>query len=572
MKIKLNLKKAQDSLIQKESRRYGTILLVDDEQENLDGLSALLSKEYTVYATTTPRHAIELVREHHIDLVISDQRMPDMLGTELLQYLRDLNPYQVRVLLTGYADLEDLIGCVNQGLLYRYLVKPWIPGDLVNTVRQAFDKIQIEKKVRLQAEALEIEVAERRQAQENLENTLRELKETQDALLLQERLRALGEMVAGVAHDFNNLLTPIYAYCEDLIDSASSHDADTLESLHCIRNAVVDGQALIERLRVSHFPKTTNVLTPIILISMREFLRDSIALAVPRWSLHKNEELCIVPSSRELDLNHSSSSQTTTDWCIESNSLKISCSVDNGGFFYGDKSDLRQAVVNLICNALDAMKSKAHSSKAHSSKAHLQVSSFISEEMVSIKISDNGIGMSAETLKKCRIQFFSTKGDQGSGLGLHMVHSTAENHNGSIELESQLGIGTTAVSYGPEPITTLLPDQGKLTKIACGWAHSCAVVPISNLPTGIEKGAYEDLGGPPLSSFFIRIFQTAQGSVVAGDIDGFVGQLLNGLLQFMTMFNLCKLQVSFCFFVRPSVRPIFVSCLYPNKGYVYPMQ
>ena len=96
MKIKLNLKKAQDSLIQKESRRYGTILLVDDEQENLDGLSALLSKEYTVYATTTPRHAIELVREHHIDLVISDQRMPDMLGTELLQYLRDLNPYQVK--------------------------------------------------------------------------------------------------------------------------------------------------------------------------------------------------------------------------------------------------------------------------------------------------------------------------------------------------------------------------------------------------------------------------------------------------------------------------------------------
>jgi hypothetical protein len=138
--------------------------------------------------------------------------------------------------------------------------------------------------------------------------------------------------------------------------------------------------------------------------------------------------------------------------------------------------------------------------------------------------------------------------------------------------DGQLGIGTTAVSYGPEPITTLLPDQGKLTKIACGWAHSCAVVPISNLPTGIEKGAYEDLGGPPLSSFFIRIFQTAQGSVVAGDIDGFVGQLLNGLLQFMTMFNLCKLQVSFCFFVRPSVRPIFVSCLYPNKGYVYPMQ
>jgi alpha-tubulin suppressor-like RCC1 family protein len=112
--------------------------------------------------------------------------------------------------------------------------------------------------------------------------------------------------------------------------------------------------------------------------------------------------------------------------------------------------------------------------------------------------------------------------------------------------DGQLGIGTTSMSCNPQPMTSLLPDQGQLGKISCGWAHSCAVVPISNL-AGFEKGAYMDEtpGGPTLSTFCIRCVRMIRGSVVVGDIDGFVGQLLNGLLQFMTMFNLCSLQCGF---------------------------
>lgn len=452
MKIKLNLDKAQDALNRKVHSQAGVILLVDDEPENLDGLSALLSQKYKVHTTTTPHEAIEIVRNHQVDLVISDQRMPEMLGTELLAHLRQIAPQQVRILLTGYADIQDLIGCVNQGLLYRYLVKPWIPSDLLNTVQQAFDKLNIERQVKEQAEALEKEVAERRQAQESLEKTLSELKATQEALLVQEKLRALGEMASGVAHDFNNLLTPIYAYCEELILDLSPQDStlevpdqkEAMEALYCIRNAVIDGKALIERLRSAYFPKRHSMLPPFSVISVNELLRESIALATPRWSIRTKEDLCEIPapltfqSSSSESVSHNLTQQVQSlEWHTQSESLKISCFTQPNLSFYGDKSEIRQAIVNLISNALDAMKDGTDS-------ASLTVKGSSKDEQVMFEIIDNGSGITPEVLEHCREQFYSTKGEHGSGIGLHMVHLCAEKHGGQLELDSEVNVGTTA--------------------------------------------------------------------------------------------------------------------------------
>lgn len=149
MKLKLNLNKGAQKLHTKRLEvKRGHILLVDDEPENLDGLQALLEGEgYQVSATTLPQEALKITQEDTVDLIISDQRMPVMLGTELLSAVKRDNDDNVRIILTGHTDMNDLITCINNGLLYRYLVKPWKPEEVLSVVDQGMKKIRIERTV-----------------------------------------------------------------------------------------------------------------------------------------------------------------------------------------------------------------------------------------------------------------------------------------------------------------------------------------------------------------------------------------------------------------------------------------
>jgi CheY-like chemotaxis protein len=147
MKLKLNLTKASQHLKSRHSdNNQGHILLVDDEQENLDGLVALLKPAgYQVSYATHPEEALQIAQNHKVDLIISDQRMPVMLGTELLAAIKSYSPDNVRIILTGYTDINDLITCINNGLLYRYLVKPWNQEELLAVVSEGMKKIKIER-------------------------------------------------------------------------------------------------------------------------------------------------------------------------------------------------------------------------------------------------------------------------------------------------------------------------------------------------------------------------------------------------------------------------------------------
>nr|WP_246325415.1 HD domain-containing phosphohydrolase [Dissulfurirhabdus thermomarina] len=115
-----------------------TVLLVDDEENILKALNRLLRREgYRVLATTSPMEAMDLVLEHPVAVVISDQRMPEVSGTELLAAIKEAAPDVVRVMLTGYADMEAAMDAINKGEVFRFITKPWQESDLVATVRQA---------------------------------------------------------------------------------------------------------------------------------------------------------------------------------------------------------------------------------------------------------------------------------------------------------------------------------------------------------------------------------------------------------------------------------------------------
>ena len=121
------------------------ILIVDDEAANLRALERLFRKDHHVLTAESGSDALALLEQYDVALLVTDQRMPGMTGIELLQKTVPLRPHMVRILLTGYTDLNTLIEAVNCGLVYKYLTKPWNNDDLCVTVSRAIEHFEANK-------------------------------------------------------------------------------------------------------------------------------------------------------------------------------------------------------------------------------------------------------------------------------------------------------------------------------------------------------------------------------------------------------------------------------------------
>ena len=120
-----------------------TILVVDDEPDNLLLLERVLRREYNVFSANSGAEAIDILDNMEVDMIISDQRMPQMTGAELLGEAFKRNPDQVRLLLTAYSDVKDIIAAINAGHIYQYVSKPWDPDELKLIVRRALESYQL---------------------------------------------------------------------------------------------------------------------------------------------------------------------------------------------------------------------------------------------------------------------------------------------------------------------------------------------------------------------------------------------------------------------------------------------
>lgn len=113
------------------------IMIVDDEPANLRLLERLLRHDYNVLLAESGADALSLLEQHDVALIITDQRMPGMSGIELLKRTMAIRPHMVRIILTGYTDVESLVEAINSGQVYRYVTKPWNNDELRLTVRRA---------------------------------------------------------------------------------------------------------------------------------------------------------------------------------------------------------------------------------------------------------------------------------------------------------------------------------------------------------------------------------------------------------------------------------------------------
>ena len=262
---------------------------------------------------------------------------------------------------------------------------------------------------------------------DELEKSMSELEATQLALVTKERLSALGEMVGGISHDFNNVLVPIISYSTILIDEPDLDPVERSALLKIVMTAAEDASRIIERLQAFNRPTDSSARTQE--MDIDELIEDAVAMSQPRWRVLE-------------DLN--------------SGSISVTAEPSGIGAIVGDVPEIRQALINLIFNAVDALPDggEVHISTAKEGR-----------DFIVLTVSDNGIGMSKETVASCQKPFFSTKNERGTGLGLAMVRNLAEAHNGRIEIDSVLGEGTsirmwlrvakgeTVDSYKTEPMT-----------------------------------------------------------------------------------------------------------------------
>jgi signal transduction histidine kinase/ActR/RegA family two-component response regulator/uncharacterized membrane protein affecting hemolysin expression len=256
-----------------------------------------------------------------------------------------------------------------------------------------------------------------RQAQlhKEIQNAYDELRNTQQAVLQQERLRALGQMASGIAHDINNALSPVLGFADLLLDSDEPLSADARDSIQRIRTAARDIARTVERMR--EFYRHSHDAESLVSLVINAVVQQAIDLARPRW--------------RDIPLENGIVINLHTELSHTPNVL-------------GCESEIRQALVNLIINAVDAMpeggtltvRTRHLPGVAPDGKAQLA-------GQVQIEVGDTGVGMDEETRRRCIEPFFSTKGPRGTGMGLAMVYGMTERHEGRLDIDSQPGKGTT---------------------------------------------------------------------------------------------------------------------------------
>jgi diguanylate cyclase (GGDEF)-like protein len=166
-----------------------TVLVVDDEPYLLPTLQALLSRDHEVLTAHSADEAQAVLESRPIDILLTDQKMPRRSGVQLLEWAREHSPRTIRLLMTGYSELDDAVEAINRGHVYYYLLKPWRTEDLVQIMRNAADKFLLERRREQLLDQLQ---QLNTQLEQRVADRTRELEEAN--LLLEQRARELERL------------------------------------------------------------------------------------------------------------------------------------------------------------------------------------------------------------------------------------------------------------------------------------------------------------------------------------------------------------------------------------------
>jgi signal transduction histidine kinase/ActR/RegA family two-component response regulator len=250
-----------------------------------------------------------------------------------------------------------------------------------------------------------------------LQQAYQDLRESQDTILQQERLRALGQMASGIAHDINNAISPITLYTDALLEQETQMSSQGRDYLRIIRRAIDDVGQTVARMR--EFYRQREKSSDLTALELNPLVNHVLALTSARWRDLPQERGVVIDVRTEL----------------ASSLPKI----------LGTESDIRDALTNLIFNAVDAMPEGGT----------LTLRTRMLDSQIELAVRDTGAGMDEETRRRCFEPFFTTKGERGTGMGLAMVYGMVQRHDAQIDIDSAPGAGTTVrLQFRAAPTTT----------------------------------------------------------------------------------------------------------------------
>jgi signal transduction histidine kinase/BarA-like signal transduction histidine kinase len=414
----------------KNPKDINTLLVVDDEKEILKALRRQFRKKYRVIVADNASLALHTLSKEDVQVIVSDQRMPDMTGTEMFGNIKNRYPDAVRILLTGYSDIQAVIDSINKGSVYQYLVKPWNHEELNDVIEKAFERFwlirgnqQLLNELKETNQKLEKEIHERKKIEQDLKNHQNFLeseveKRTAQLTQMNKDLTVARDMaeranesksifLANMSHDIRTPMNGIIGMVDILKETSLSSDqhnyintiSDSADTLLGIINDILDFSKI----------EANQLELENVELDLYKLVRQTVAL------------LSSKAKEKQIDLLFSFEPQTPT-------------------MLVGDPVRIQQILFNLIGNAIKF---------THSGAINVTISALQTQHPVIIKIvvKDTGVGISEEHLKKLFKPFLQadqsiTRKYGGTGLGLSITKQLVEMMGGNIQVQSKLHAGS----------------------------------------------------------------------------------------------------------------------------------
>ncbi len=267
-----------------------------------------------------------------------------------------------------------------------------------------------------------------------LQQAYDDLRQSQHTVLQQERLRALGQMASGIAHDINNAISPVSLYTESLLEREPNLSERARGYLTTIQRAIDDVARTVARMR--EFYREREAQLTLERVEINAAVRQVIELTQPRWRDLPQQRGAMVDLQTRL--------------------------ADSLPCIMGAEHEIRDALTNLIFNAVDAMPTGGTLLITTRTIAAGEI------ERVVIEVSDTGIGMDDDTRRRCLEPFYTTKGERGTGLGLAMVYGMTQRHSAELEIESAIGKGTTIALSFPAQASSVVSREPSISPAPLG--------------------------------------------------------------------------------------------------------
>ncbi|NRT73923.1 hybrid sensor histidine kinase/response regulator [Clostridium beijerinckii] len=506
-----------------KDKKY-TILLIDDELANLEALTRLLEEEYDVVKATNGFEALNILKDEScskkINLIISDQRMPGMTGVELLKKTISIIPNAIRIILTGFMDVKDIIDSINEGHIYKFLLKPLEADELLISVKRALETYELKmKNIKLIDE---------------LKQTNKKLKKSE--VYLSTIFNSVSDAI--LIHDFNGIIVNVndtanrlYGYLsdeligmsiKDIISKNSPYIYDdilklindrkknkintpvTLEAISIDKNhkefwvesnsraIIFNEQKVIiatvrditerkntelkskeealelEKLRTEFFANISHELrTPLnIILGVIQILkRDLLDKEKPidKGKIINNIDIerqnCFrllrlinnLIDSTKLDAGHFQIDMINCNIVsvIEEITLSVASYISNNNINLIFDTDVEEKIIACDPDKIERIMLNLLSNciKFTDDNGSIFVNIFDGEEYITLSVEDTGIGIPEEKVDIIFDRFRQvdksfTRNYEGSGIGLSLVKSLVEMHDGTISVESKYGVGT----------------------------------------------------------------------------------------------------------------------------------